>query len=194
MKRETPEPDERTQPRLIVIVGHTAKSPGAVMANGVHEYGYNSDVAAKMEAFAPSYGVGVDIVFRDQIGIAGAYRKAMRLQPDAIIELHFNAFNRQVTGTETLCTTDPHDKIFSAYMHKAACRAFRRLDNSRGVKPLPRSARGGGNIYSAPGVPNCLLEPFFGDAESDKAMKFWRAYAEGLVAAFQHYMQGRLGA
>jgi hypothetical protein len=124
--------------------------------------------------------------FRDGVGIAGAYKKANALKPDACIELHYNAFNKVALGTETLCTVDSKDQGFAKIVHKNICVVFERGGMSRGVKVLPRSARGGGNIYAMPAYSNCLVEPFFGDnpSEAKLAQDKQSAYAKCLIYSF----------
>lgn len=186
MVRETPTPiDPEPRPTLGLIVGHTAKSPGATLATGGSEYWFNKQVANYTASIAPSMGLNVKVFYRDRVGISGAYQAALQADCDMLVELHFNAFNTKVTGTETLCTYDPEDKRLAGLMQAYLCQAFNREGTSRGVKPLPRSARGGRNIYSAPGTPNCLVEPFFGDnkREATYALDHTREYAEALIRA-----------
>jgi N-acetylmuramoyl-L-alanine amidase len=197
-ERETPEPDEVFKPLLVLIVGHTKIAPGASLATGGNEYDYNSAVARIAQSYASEENkINVEIVFRDGIGIDGAYNQAEILGPDACVELHFNAFNKKVKGTETLSTQDGVDIVFAEAMHSMMCEVFERKGVSRDVKILPRSARGGRNIYSLPGYANCLVEPFFGDNEEEAklALKKQAVYAKGLVnAATEHFKStGLLG-
>jgi N-acetylmuramoyl-L-alanine amidase len=186
--RETPAPDAKLKPVLVLIVGHERKAPGAAFALGGYEYHYNSKVAELAKGFAGvAYpGIRVEVVFRDGVGIAGAYKKANALKPDACIELHYNAFNKVALGTETLCTVDSKDQGFAKIVHKNICVVFERGGMSRGVKVLPRSARGGGNIYAMPAYSNCLVEPFFGDnpSEAKLAQDKQSAYAKCLIYSF----------
>lgn len=190
--RETPAPDEALQATLVLIVGHEKKAPGASFALGGSEYDYNTKVAALCEDYAKrTYpGLNVKTVFRDGVGISGAYKAAKGLNPDACIELHFNAFNGKVAGTETLSTVEDKDKAFAKVVQKAMCEVFERGGDSRGVKVIPKNARGGGNIYSLPGFANCLVEPFFGDnrEEAQVALNKQKDYARALIdAAVEHF-------
>lgn len=183
---------QSTVPRLVLIVGHTKKAPGATFALGGSEYQYNSKVAELASSYAKTLGtIDVKVVFRDGIGISGAYAKAKALKPDCTIELHFNAANKTATGTETLCTPEEKDRKFSEIVQKSICKVFKREGLSRGVKVLAKGARGAGNIYSLPGFANCLVEPFFGDAMSDaKIAKEKQAdYAKCLVDASVSYFK-----
>mgnify|MGYP001017083114 CR=1 FL=1 len=190
--RETPAPDESIKATLVLVVGHEKRAPGASFALGGSEYDYNTKVAALCEDYAKkSYpGMVVKTVFRDGVGISGAYATAKGLNPDACIELHFNAFNGKVAGTETLSTVEDKDKAFAKVIQKAMCKVFGREGDSRGVKVIPKSARGGGNIYSLPGFANCLVEPFFGDnrEEAEAALSKQQDYARALIdASAEHF-------
>ena len=191
-ERETPNEEElkHIKCRLGVIVGHEKKAPGALMANTREtEYSYNSRVASAMTQMADSYGIDVQVIYRDGIGIEGAYRKADELLCDYVIELHFNAFNRKASGTLTLCSTDMQDIEFSRFVQHEMCRVFNRHGSSRGVQPIPRSGRGGKSVYSFPDGRNCLVEPFFGDnpKESELAYEKLEEYAACLLKAVSSF-------
>lgn len=185
--RETPSPVESSIIKLAVIVGHEKKAPGARMTNGKSEYDYNSEVATLMKLAAKAKPVVVETIFRDRIGISGAYEKAAKLGADCVIELHFNAFNTVVHGTETLCTADARDVEFAGIVHEKVCEVFQRNGLSRGVKKLARSARGGNNVHSFAAGVNCLVEPFFGDNREDARLAsiLQTAYAKALVEAVE---------
>lgn len=186
MTRETPTPMDILTPRLVIIVGHEKKKPGATFALGGSEYQYNSEIANIIEERSKTQKIDVKVVFRDGIGISGAYKKAASLKPDACIELHFNAFNKKAIGTATLCSVESMDQTFAKLVHTKICSVFERVGLSRGVQVLPRSARGGANIYGLPGSANCLVEPFFGDvlSEAQLASSKKQQYAQCLIDAF----------
>jgi len=168
----TPGHDDKLTATLVVIVGHEKKAPGADFILGGSEYQYNSDIALKIKQFgAEKYpNLKIEIIYRDGIGIGGAYRKAAALKPDACIELHFNAFNGRAHGTETLCSVSSEDKKYAGIIHAKICQVFDRSGSSRGVRVLSRGARGGQSVYSLPGSANCLVEPFFGDNAEEAKM------------------------
>jgi N-acetylmuramoyl-L-alanine amidase len=192
--RELPDIQDKGSVVLAVIVGHEAKSQGAVLCtNGESEYKWNTKIANLMKGIASEQYPQIDvrIVFRDNVGIAGAYKMANEVhQADLAIELHFNGFNGQVRGTSTLCTTSPNDMEFAHIVQREMCRVFKRDGKGdRGVKAIARNARGGGNVHSFPGGANCLVEPFFGDNldEVNMAQNSKAAYAECLLQATQLY-------
>ncbi len=182
---ETPIEGDPLSALLVLVVGHESRAPGADFALGHSEYQYNSDIAARAKIYAASRApnLRVEIIFRDGIGIGGAYRKAAALRPDACIELHFNAYNGTAKGSETLSSVSADDKQFAGIIQKHICQVFERGGPSRGVKVLSRSGRGGQSLYSLPGSANCLVEPFFGDnmTEAKLADAKRGEYAAGLI-------------
>lgn len=174
---------------LGVIVGHTKQAQGAVMEHGgkkISEYEYNQEIAKKMVLAASKYPrLMVSTIFRDKAGISGAYNEARKMGCDAVIELHFNAFDKKVKGTETLCTPDKNDIEFANVVHRSMCETFQRIGASRGVRVIGRSVRGAPNVYAFPEGVNCLVEPFFGDAEADMAISKSDDYANCLLDAVQ---------
>lgn len=196
--RETPEPDFKGFATLGIIVGHTKRSPGASFALGGNEYDYNSMIARDAKAYADiNFGKVLEthVIYRDSVGIEGAYDKAKKLGCDVVIELHFNAFNKKVSGTETLCTPDIGDAALAQAMQEMQCKVFNRKGMSRGVKQLARNARGAKNVYSFPTGYNCLVEPFFGDnpTEAKLADKKREEYAEGLIEQSISFFKDHLG-
>jgi N-acetylmuramoyl-L-alanine amidase len=168
----TPAPNDPIKATLVLIVGHEKKAPGATFKLGGSEYNYNGDVAeaAKRYAARKYPNLNVHVIYRDGIGIGGATAKASKLKPDACIELHFNAFNGTATGTSTLTTVDAIDRKFAELVQTRLCEVFERHGRSRGVAVLSRSSRGGGNVYGLPGSANVLVEPFFGDNQTEAEM------------------------
>jgi N-acetylmuramoyl-L-alanine amidase len=173
--------------RLVLIVGHEKRAPGADLHGGGSEYEYNTDIARLCTENAKVLYPNLEVhtVFRDGVGISGAYKRAALLNPDCCIELHFNAANNQAKGTETLCTFDSIDSKFAEIVQAEICKAFERGGMSRGVKKLTRNARGGGNVHSLPGDANCLVEPFFGDTPSEAklAREKKEVYSHALLEA-----------
>lgn len=173
--------------KLGLVVGHTKAAPGAVMAAPyrVSEYVYNSEIAALCKARAPK-NVQVEIFTRDVGGIVGAYNKAKAAKCDCIIELHFNAFNKEAFGTETLVSNEGADKQFGQIVHDEILKVFGRTKNGKGDRGLLiNPSRGGQSINSFKGGPNCLVEPGFFDNPSEAGMAIARkhSYADSLWAA-----------
>ncbi len=183
---ELPSHGERRQIKLGIIVGHDSKAQGAEMPDGTSEYKFNSEVAELMAKECVRVGAIVPVIIkRDGTDIAGTYKQAEDSKCDAVIELHFNAFNGTASGSEVLSTPDSNDIDFAQIILNAVCSVFERQGSSRGIKTLSRSGRGGGNVHGFPNGTNCLVEPFFGDnpREANMAMARKADYASGLVNA-----------
>lgn len=183
-QRELPHIGEQRFVKLGLIVGHTDKNPGATSILGVTEYDYNSEIAALASKYAnDKKEIKVIVIKRDEVGIAGAYHAAEKAGCDAVIELHFNDYTGEASGSETLCSPDLTDVEFAHEIHAGMCEAFGRSGMSRGVKVIPRSGRGAENIYSFPNGVNCLVEPFFGDNAKDWELAGDKkeAYAHALI-------------
>lgn len=180
---ETP---EQSKKKIGVVVGHERIAPGAQFCEpyrGVYEYDYNSEVAHLMFEHAHSKNVDLEIFFRDGVGISGAYKAARAANCDVVIELHCNAYDGHVYGTETLCSSNDDDKRLATAIQNALVSLFGRSGRGdRGVK-ITDSGRGAESCVSFPGKANVLVEPGFCDNPQDaKAlMSAKRAYAAMLV-------------
>lgn len=186
---------------LALVIGHTRKRSGATGTYPISasEYEFNQGVADLVARFGESRGHRVATFYRDIIGIEGAYQQAAEWEPDAVIELHFNAFNGQVKGTETLYSdTDDAKRVmekeFAEIVQRELCRVFNRKGKEdRGIKnrPLSRGERGYWNVNQLFGMPSILIEPFFGDNKQDArmAVENKQEMAEALVLAFEEWKQ-----
>ena len=171
--------------KLGLIVGHTKMQKGSKMAEPFsrYEYDYNEEVAKAAKKYSEKYpNMEVEVIYRDHVGIHGAYVWAEQLGCDAVIELHFNAFNGKEQGTLTLCTADVSDVEFAHTIHKGLCALFARDGDSRGIRAISRNSRGA-NVHLFPNGVNCLVEPFFGDNKDDasKGVLLMDKYAEVLI-------------
>lgn len=188
-ERETLDPDDKKKIKLAIIVGHEKRAGGADFAISSaykDEYSYNTAIANLCNTFISSgaySNIQLKIIFRDGIGISGAYNVAKEWGCDCCIELHYNAYNTKASGSETLTTVDAQDKLFAQIIHNEICLALSRGGQSRVLKILSRGDRGGGNIYAMPGSANCLVEPFFGDnpTEAKLALDRMDQYAKCLL-------------
>jgi hypothetical protein len=161
---DAPVPEPANGPKLAVVVGHTKRSPGAFGQEpiGQNEYYWNSGLAALMKDHAAAHALAVEVFYRDNGGIAGAYSRAGEWGADGCIELHFNAATPAASGTETIVVT----KISKPLADAVQGAMVQTLDlRNRGVKE-PWEGRGRQSLTRLP-VPSVLVEPFFGSNPAD---------------------------
>jgi N-acetylmuramoyl-L-alanine amidase len=180
---------------LVLIVGHNVRAPGAraVAPLSMNEYQYNKNIVAPAcVKYARSKGFTVEVLTKDAMGTQAVGAKATSLVKSVgkgcVIELHFNAFNGQASGTETLYSTKvPGSKLFAQIVQRHMVEVFDRPN--RGLK-LRNSGRGAANL-AAVGVPCCLVEPLFGDNKTDALLMKTKAdeYAKSLVNAAIEYLK-----
>lgn len=187
--------------KLVVIPGHEKRSSGAVANKflGVkNEYEFAMKVSEKMHKIAAEEGVELHVCVRDGVGISGAYAKARLVDPDAVIELHFNAFDQKASGTEVLfyddCDRDP--KAEEAFVKCLLGNLYdvygRKGKSKRGGKELKFGERGWFSTSRMMSCPSVIVEPFFGDNEKEAKMASEKidALAKSLVKSFKEYMKG----
>lgn len=152
--------------RIVFIVGHTHKFPGASMCEPysyIQEYEYNTVLAGMLGFLCRDRGIEHKVIFRDSLGLDGAYRAAEFVNPSAIIELHFNAFqDPAVRGCETLYGNIPKSDKLAEFVHQEIISAFRQGKHDRGIKKRESGERGARNLNNKTGIPTIITEPFFG--------------------------------
>lgn len=170
--------EKKGKAAVALIVGHTLAAAGAMAASpiGMQEYHYWTSQMPIHQREMEKRGIATKVFFRDQGGIAGAYREARQwlLTHDdkvcCLIEYHFNAFNKKAMGTETLHSdkTDAkgiQERVFAQMIQDAMVKAYGRTGRgNRGLKNLAsRGEAGFVNLVQVVNRPSVLLEPFFGD-------------------------------
>lgn len=148
--------------KVALVVGHRKGSPGAVnKTTGISEFAFNSDLAEFIKA-----AVGfcqVEVVYRK--GYMGLPGKVNELQPDFIISLHCNAFNKKASGTETLYHhNSSKSKRLAEILQEetVACLGLPdRKIKARGVEDR------GGYLLKNTNAPCVIWEPFFIDNDED---------------------------
>lgn len=152
------------QIKCVVDIGHSEKSPGAV--NIVHEtteFGFNKKLALAIAKSVNPAFCSVELVYRD------TYRnlpdKINALNPDFVVSLHCNAFNRAASGSE-------------AFFYRGSSRGMRLAEllqshiknalglHDRGIKPRSADDRGGYQLRYVH-APIVICEPFFIDNDYD---------------------------
>lgn len=179
--------------RLAIVVGHTKIAPGAFATAplSASEYPWNSHLAGMIKSAAEAEGHACELFFRDRVGVEGAYEKAEEWDPDAVMELHFNAANGQARGTETLRGIQPEASEWAECVHDAMLSLYDRSGKAdRGIKKLRPGDRGHQSVSQLENVPSVLIEPFFGDAAEDARLGQEKkdALGKALAAAFIRFM------
>jgi len=188
-------PDERS---CAVIIGHTARAPGAKSdflrnennPNGMHEYPFNSLLAPHVATRLRTLGIDAEVFTRDGGGIEGAYEASEAWGADCTVELHFNsAATRQATGTETLIhrIAGLSTYALASSVQAEMVKALGLKD--RGVKTTAdTNGRGEANL-SQIAEPSIIVEPFFGSNPNDcaAAMERFERLAEAIARGVQHW-------
>jgi len=179
---------------LALLIGHDQVSGGAIgyfpitENKGVmNEYNFHYNVIAPLilnQKLDPT--LEIKLFTRNFGGVTKAYGDinywAKGKEKVACVELHFNAFNARVSGTEVLYDLDPKDSVHLAdCLQEYLCQAFKRPSLSRGVK-LVEEGRGAYNLKLCK-IPGVITEAFFGDNPDDAkiAWDLRHAYAEAIV-------------
>lgn len=169
-------------PRVLLIVGHSERSPGArnlgpTMEPGddLYEYGFNYPLVVKIEQVLKSRGVDAKMEIYSPFGGNVARWNGAS---DLLVEFHCNAFNREASGTEILYAEGSHKGEAAARVMCDRLVAVLGLPD-RGSKSKIKKDRGG---YLLWGVRQIALipEPFFIDNDADLA----RAKDVDLVCAY----------
>lgn len=166
--------------QVAIIVGHTLAKPGAKSPAFGHEYGYNRIFADKIYWELRNRKIPSVIFYKDGLEQSAVARQVNEYARGytVAVELHFNAFNGEASGTETLYDADPPEgKILAAIVQRKMCEALGRTGEAdRGARLIGKGDRGHYNLASL-SVPACLVEPFFGDNPEECALAFDRTDA-----------------
>lgn len=179
--------------KLGIIVGHNSRQKGAegISPVGEMEFDYNNDVAALMREISDDLGIDARVFNRKYSGsyrkeIEAVYSESDDWGSDATIELHFNAFNSTVAGTETLAGPSNQSLILAMDVHRIVAQLFRRnASTDRGIKEYRYVVRGQLSLVAG-ACPAILVEPFFGDNRADARL----AADLGKEALAHAYMAG----
>ena len=148
--------------RCVLVIGHKKEKPGAVNESaGVTEFAFNELLSSLLLAYVKK--TKVTKVYR------GSYSKLPeeinKLDPDFIVSLHCNAFNKKASGTEVLYYhSSEKGKQFAGILQKYLLSALGLKD--RGIKPKEAEDRGG-YLLRYTSAPCLISEPFFIDNDSD---------------------------
>jgi len=171
--------------KICINIGHGGDGAnydsGAIAADGTHEHRFIRDELAPLvfrallDAGHEGYAIGQSKSFSELPAKINATR------PDRIISLHFNAYNRTASGSETLYWHSSRaGKALATAIQKQVVAALGL--NDRGIKPRFPGDRGAA-LLQRTAAPCVIVEPFFGDNPTDLARARERIGALALAIA-----------
>ena len=161
-----PDPVSKTI-KVAIVVGHSKDRSGSSnLDHGMSEYPFNYPISDNIvhRLNKASHNVeGVEVLRKT--GLGDLIKEVNATGADLCISLHCNAFNRTVSGCETLYYhRSKQGKVFAEIVQ---AELFELMDNSdRGIKPKSSEERGGWLLRET-NMPCVIAEPFFIDEESD---------------------------
>jgi len=189
--------------KLSIVVGHNSVAPGAntyYMGHTISENAfYKIEVVPEIERLFDEINHAhiSDIKFfyrhfqgkrRYKREMREVYGRVNQWDPDANIELHFNAAGQDATGTETLHAGTKNGKMLASACQESMVATLGLRD--RGLKKRKASQRGGPSLW-LPKAPSVILEPFFGTNAKDVKViqaKGPAAIARAILTAANNYL------
>lgn len=151
--------------KVALVIGHKTTSQGARnVATGLTEFMYNEGLAKRVVPLMRAAGHEVETVYRD-VPYRDLPAKINDLQPDCVVSLHCNAFNKTASGSEVLYYKSSRNGRGLADSLRAAVVGVLGLPD-RGVKPRGTEDRGG-VLLRYTSAPCVILEPLFIDNDKD---------------------------
>jgi len=159
-----------------------------------HEYGWNSELAEMIRAFADQHSIRCAIFKRDIGGIKGAYDRVKQFRPLTTVELHFNSAAVAATGSETLYGGAPSEH-WASLLQEQMVKLYGRspTDRSNHDRRLKLRDKAGqrGHASVTQLHPSALIEPFFAHVRNDAERGFHNK--QGLAEAVVHAYANMVG-
>ena len=148
--------------KCVLIVGHSESSPGAYNeSKNLSEFHFNKKLVDEINNL-PDY-VTVRKVFRNKY--KDLPDDVNKLNPDFIISLHCNAYNKSASGTEVLYYKgNEKGKLYASILQMGLSINLGLAD--RGIKAKTVEDRGG-YLLGNTKAPCIIAEPFFIDNDKD---------------------------
>lgn len=184
---------------IAIIVGHNAKSQGAINYLKETEFIYNSRIARKLQRRLHELEISSIIIFRPtnasyktQCEVVANECKQFGIRYS--INLHFNSFEGVIDGCECLIANTPTeiDNALAKEITRLLHDVFDiKLRGDKGVQTISSGHRGGYMLYALldKGVLPCIVEPIFGDYKTKITDLFFEneeKYVELLSIAIQN--------
>jgi len=176
---------------IALIIGHSAKSPGATNKTyGTSEFQFNGPLAHSVAEKLILEGYKPIIIYRN-CTYSELPAKVNQTGADIAVSFHCNAYNEEPNGSETL-----YYKLSSKGFLLASCiqeQVVKCLGlKDRGLKPIVASHKGkagdrGGLLLQKTSMPCVIVEPFFIDSDTSlelanhKFEELAEAYTKGIV-------------
>jgi N-acetylmuramoyl-L-alanine amidase len=173
--------------RCVLLVGHTAESPGARNpSTGLTEFMFNDRLADDIHRALHPH---VQTVIFHRMRLRDLPLALNAVCPRFIVSLHCNAFNTRVSGTETLYWHKSSQGLLLAGRLQNAIVSVLDLPN-RGVKPKTSEDRGG-YLLRYTEAPCVIAEPFFIDNTEDlyRAQGRYSSLVAAYAGAIEEYAQ-----
>lgn len=157
--------------KIAIVIGHHEKSKGAFSPFfGMREYDFYKEVVKKIYPVNSNYSVDF---YEHDSNISGyttrikdTTSKLNKVNYDLVLSLHFNSFEPQANGCETLYFYKSKlGKKYAQEFNLLFTKVFR--IKNRGIKALTNKKDRGFAICYYPKAPVILLEPFFGSNLKD---------------------------
>jgi len=170
-----------------LVIGHKKSSPGAYNDYyDLYEYHFNEELAIDIE---------LELSNSPDVDIQKIYRRTYTqlphdindLNPDFIISLHCNAFNKQAKGCEVLYYHRSNTgKQLASILQKNLLQIIPNNKHNRGIMPITSEDRGG-YLLKNTNAPCLIAEPFFIDNTSE--LKIILQDREPIIKAYSKAIQ-----
>jgi len=178
--------DKKPRIKCALVIGHKKTSPGAYNKHyEKHEFCFNENLSKKIEEELYTSDKSLDVFRVYRRTYSSLPKDINELNPDFIISLHCNAFNRVASGSEVLFYHRSHTGKKYAKILQDKFIKFLEL-NDRGIVGKTSEDRGG-YLLKNTNAPCIIAEPFFIDNDEDykkvgitNYIKLIKAYCEAI--------------
>lgn len=185
---------------VVIVVGHTLHSQGAVNYKGEAEFSFNSRIAQLLVTDLRGNDISAQAIYRpadasykDQVKTIASIVNEM--DPQVVLSLHFNSFFKQVYGFECLVTKGAKNEKLALTIGEQIERRLginpRHDDGIRGVK---EGHNGFKMLKAVSGRKRavCLVEPCFGNSKHHDSMAVFEnesEYVLCLLSGIKQYLK-----
>jgi len=171
--------------KCALVIGHKKTSQGAYNKKfDMHEFEFNETLSKNIESQIDKTDIDIYRIYRRTY--ASLPNDINELNPDFVISLHCNAFNKKATGSEVLYYhKSEKGKKFATILQRNLLK-YLNLKN-RDIREKSAEDRGG-YLLKSTNAPCIISEPFFIDNDSDyqiaaieKYDLLIKAYTQGII-------------